>query len=76
MMRAGTPRPTLTIVAIATLLGIVAGTVIAFLAGPGSGSGDKPPVAAPAAITTTTVAREFYTVVLASIPSEDDDSQA
>jgi hypothetical protein len=74
MMRAGPPRPTLAIVAVATVLGVAVGTGIAFLAG-GRGGGDQPPAAAPAA-TTTTQLREFYTVVLASIPSEDGDSQA
>jgi SPOR domain len=75
MMRAGSPRPTLTIVAIATVLGIAVGTGIAFMAGGRAEGGDQPPAAAPAA-TTTTQLREFYTVVLASIPSEDGDSQA
>jgi hypothetical protein len=74
MMRAGPPRPTLAIVAVATVPGVAVGTGIAFLAG-GRGGGNQPPAAAPAA-TTTTQLREFYTVVLASIPSEDGDSQA
>jgi hypothetical protein len=76
MLRAGSPRPTLTIVAIATVLGIAVGTGIAFLAGGRADGEDQPPAAASADATTTTQLREFYTVVLASIPSEDGDSQA
>jgi hypothetical protein len=64
MLTASSSRPTLAIVAAATLLGVVVGTTIAFLAG-GTGGGDGAKAVQPP--TSTTLPEEFYTVVLASI---------
>ena len=73
MLTARSSRPTVAIVAAATLLGVVAGTVIAFVVGETRGTVAAP--AAPAA-TSTTVPEEFFTVVLASIPAGGAGSQA
>jgi hypothetical protein len=73
MLTVRSSRPTLAIVAAAALLGVVAGTVIAFVVGGTRGTVGS--AAAPAA-TSTTLPEEFFTVVLASIPVGAANSQA
>src|SRR5919108_6144731 len=73
MLTASSRRPALAVVAAATVLGVVVGTVIAFVAG---GTGGRGQDRAAPAVTTTTLPREFYTVVLASIAADSPDGQA
>ena len=75
MLTASTSRPTLTIVAAATALGVVIGTVTAFVVGGTGGERDARLARSPAA-TATTLPEEFYTVVLASIAAGGEGSQA
>ena len=76
MMRAGSPRPTLPIAVLATLLGVAAGTALAFVTGEDAEPTGTPASAAPATAPTTTLADGFYTVVLASIPAGSEGSEA
>jgi SPOR domain len=75
MLTASSSRPTLTIVAAATALGVVIGTVTAFVVGGTESRGDARLARSPA-VTATTLPEEFYTVVLASIAAAGEDSQA
>jgi SPOR domain len=73
MLTASPRRPTLAIVAAATVLGVMVGTVVAFAVG---GTGGRDDTRALPAATSTTLLREFYTVVLASIAAGTADGRA